>query len=162
MQLSSTPGQVGPSDWSVCGTQKHYDVGPGVLPKGRHRSRVYSHNNAAGLPCFRLAQGCHKVPQIWGEDAAVRKNEISSVSSFLIQTAVQRKPQPVTTAALLSPFLVARLQLLGGHPQEDVVLFLGVVVLVALKRGKNDKTFSGCQTHFQINTCTPPPTFDQS
>lgn len=70
--------------------------------------------------------------------------------------------QPVTTAALLSPFLVARLQLLGGHPQEDVVLFLGVVVLVALKRGKNDKTISGCQTHFKINTCTPPPTFDQS
>ena len=35
-------------------------------------------------------------------------------------------------AALLSPFLVPRLQLLGSVPQEDVVLFLGVVVLMAL------------------------------
>lgn len=45
--------------------------------------------------------------------------------------------QLLTTAALLSPFLVARLQLLGGHPQEDVVLFLGVVVLMALVRRKS-------------------------
>lgn len=36
-------------------------------------------------------------------------------------------------AALLSPFLVPRLQLLGGVPQEDVVLFLGVVVLMTLR-----------------------------
>lgn len=38
-----------------------------------------------------------------------------------------------TAAALLSPFLVPGLQLLGSTPQEDVVLFLGVVVLMALK-----------------------------
>lgn len=37
-------------------------------------------------------------------------------------------------AALLSPFLIPRLQLLGSVPQEDVVLFLGVVVLMALMR----------------------------
>lgn len=37
-----------------------------------------------------------------------------------------------TAAALLSPFLVPRLQLLSGVPQKDVVLFLGVVVLMAL------------------------------
>lgn len=36
-------------------------------------------------------------------------------------------------AALLSPFLVPRLQLLGSVPQEDVVLFLGVVVLMSLR-----------------------------
>lgn len=48
--------------------------------------------------------------------------------------------QLLTTAALLSPFLVPRLQLLGGHPQEDVVLFLGVVVLVALKRRKTKRS----------------------
>lgn len=33
----------------------------------------------------------------------------------------------------LSPFLVPRLQLLSSVPQKDVVLFLGVVVLMALK-----------------------------
>lgn len=36
-------------------------------------------------------------------------------------------------AALRSPFLVSWLQLFGSVPQEDVVLFLGVVILVALK-----------------------------
>lgn len=40
--------------------------------------------------------------------------------------------------ALLSPFLVSWLQLLGSIPQEDVVLFLGVVVLVALRRSDPD------------------------
>lgn len=38
-----------------------------------------------------------------------------------------------TDAALLSPFLVSWLQLFSSVPQEDVVLFLGVVILVALK-----------------------------
>lgn len=49
-----------------------------------------------------------------------------------------RSPGLHTAAALLSPFLVPRLQLLGSVPQEDVVLFLGVVVLVAL--GNSDKS----------------------
>lgn len=49
---------------------------------------------------------------------------------------VQRPQSPGlrTVAALLSPFLVPRLQLLGSIPQEDVVLFLGVVVLMALRQ----------------------------
>lgn len=33
MQLTSVSGQVGPSKWSVCGTQKHGDVGPGICRK---------------------------------------------------------------------------------------------------------------------------------
>lgn len=39
-----------------------------------------------------------------------------------------------TVAALLSPFLVPWLQLLSSVPQEDVVLLLGVVVLMALRK----------------------------
>lgn len=48
------------------------------------------------------------------------------------------QPRPVTTvsrftvAAPLSPFLVPRFQFLGSIPQEYVVLFLGIVVLMAL------------------------------
>lgn len=44
-----------------------------------------------------------------------------------------------TVTVPLSPFLVARLQLLSGIPQKDVVLFLGVVVLVALRDSNNSK-----------------------
>lgn len=44
-----------------------------------------------------------------------------------------RSPGLRTVVALLSPFLVPRLQLLRSIPQEDVVLFLGVVVLIALR-----------------------------
>lgn len=43
-------------------------------------------------------------------------------------------PRLQMAAALLSPFLVSWLQLFSSVPQEDVVLFLGVVVLVALRR----------------------------
>lgn len=59
--------------------------------------------------------------------------------------------QLLKTAALLSPFLVARLQLLRGHPQEDVVLFLGVVVLVALKRRKITRQTDDCiKSHVEV------------
>lgn len=52
-------------------------------------------------------------------------------------------PRLQMAVALLSPFLVSWLQLLSSVPQEDVVLFLGVVVLVALRKSdtgrKNEK-----------------------
>lgn len=57
-------------------------------------------------------------------------------------------------AALLSPFLVPRLQLLGSVPQEDVVLFLGVVVLMTLRDSicqsvSREEKHSRAQVHFQ-------------
>lgn len=42
-------------------------------------------------------------------------------------------------AALLSPFLVSWLQFLSSIPQEDIVLFLRVVVLVALGESYSER-----------------------
>lgn len=70
---------------------------------------------------------------------------LGSVGANEGSTQGQRHPEEVgqphaetaastsTDAALLSPFLVSWLQLFSSVPQEDVVLFLGVVILVALK-----------------------------
>lgn len=61
--------------------------------------------------------------------------------------------------ALLSPFLVSWLQLLSSIPQEDVVLFLGVVVLVALRKsdsdGKNEKRNLQQELRQRANTLNP-------
>lgn len=48
-------------------------------------------------------------------------------------------PRLQMEVALLSPFLVSWLQLLSSIPQEDVVLFLGVVVLMALRKSDSDR-----------------------